>query len=303
MALNTYVVEGGIGKCVAFTALLPKLVEKSGQNVQIYTPYIDCFAFNPGVAMAYEQSIPMNDPRIQASDNLIYCEPYKSNFSLGKQHIIQSFCELMGVEYDPTMTPKIYTSHLKDTYIEWLEKKGITGKYMLVQFSGGQTPFAQLGNPYQSIDPSRNYPIYLAQKVISGLKAQYPNVAIIDCTMSNEPGYAGTIKYEGPWAGIHELLKRAEGFISIDSCMNHFSASAQVSGVVLWGSTRWTQFGYSHNKNMHFHMNDKWEESKFSPNDPRNIMIDPDTIIQAYIEKVEHKYSNKTNLNVCCLAA
>ena len=33
--LNTYVVEGGVGKCTAFTALLPKLKEKS--EVQIYT--------------------------------------------------------------------------------------------------------------------------------------------------------------------------------------------------------------------------------------------------------------------------
>ncbi len=45
--LNTYVVEGGIGKCTAFTALVPKLAEKSGQKVQVYTPYIDCFAYNP----------------------------------------------------------------------------------------------------------------------------------------------------------------------------------------------------------------------------------------------------------------
>jgi len=50
-------------------------------------------------------------------------------------------------------------------------------------------------------------------------------------------------------------------------------------------------------------MGDKWDESKFSPNDPRNIMIDPDAVIQAYIEKVEHKYSDKTKLNVCCLVA
>ena len=32
--LNTYVVEGGVGKCTAFSALIPKLKEKS--DVQIY---------------------------------------------------------------------------------------------------------------------------------------------------------------------------------------------------------------------------------------------------------------------------
>ena len=48
--LNTYVVEGGVGKCTAFIALLPKLNQRS--EVQIYTPYIDCFAGNPDVKLA-----------------------------------------------------------------------------------------------------------------------------------------------------------------------------------------------------------------------------------------------------------
>jgi hypothetical protein len=60
--LNTYVIEGGIGKCTAFTALIPKLAEKAGEGIQIYTPYIDCFAFNPNVAMAFEQSLPLTRP-------------------------------------------------------------------------------------------------------------------------------------------------------------------------------------------------------------------------------------------------
>ena len=53
--LNTYVIEGGIGKCTAFTALIPKLAEKAGEPIQIWTPYVDCYAYNPKVAMAFEQ--------------------------------------------------------------------------------------------------------------------------------------------------------------------------------------------------------------------------------------------------------
>jgi hypothetical protein len=93
--LNTYVVEGGVGKCTAFTALIPELRKKS--EVQIYTPYIDCFAGNPDVKLALEQTLPIQDPRIMQSDNIYYCEPYKSNFQFGKQHIIESYCEHHGV--------------------------------------------------------------------------------------------------------------------------------------------------------------------------------------------------------------
>jgi hypothetical protein len=106
--LNTYVVEGGVGKCTAFSALIPKLKEKS--EVQIYTPYIGCFASNPDVKLVLEQTLPLQDARIMASDNIFYCEPYKSNFQFGKQHIIESYCEHHGVEYDKSMTPKLYTT-------------------------------------------------------------------------------------------------------------------------------------------------------------------------------------------------
>ena len=300
--LDTYVIEGGIGKCTAFTALIPKLAEKAGQGIQIYTPYIDCFAFNPDVAMAYEQSLPLTDPRIMASDNIHYCEPYKSNFAFGKQHLIESYCALFGIDYDPSMTPKLYTAHLRERATQWLEANGVTGKYMLVQFSGGQTPVGwSPNNQYASHNPGRNYPPYLAQQVISMLRAEFPNVAIIDCTLPNEPGYAGAIKCAEHWAVVHEMLKGAEGFISIDSCLNHFSASAKKAGVVIWGSTRWTQFGYGHNANLHFHMGEKWDEAKFDPEDPRNSLVDPVKVVEAYKAKLAK--GKVLPENVVCLSA
>jgi hypothetical protein len=285
--LNTYVIEGGIGKCTAFTALIPSLAKKAGGGVQIYTPYIDCFAFNPDVVMAYEQTLPLTDPRIMASDNILYCEPYKSNFAFGRQHLIESYCEHFGVEYDPSMTPKLYTSHLKPRADEWLKQNNITGKYMIVQFSGGQTPVGwSANNIYASHNPGRNYPHYLAQRVISQIKETFPDIAIIDATLPNEPGYDGATKCGEHWAVIHELLKGAEGFISIDSCLNHFSPSAETSGVVIWASSRWVQVGYSHNTNIQLHMGKEWDESKFYSEDPRNSLIDPAVVMEAYINKV-----------------
>lgn len=286
--LNTYVVEGGIGKCVAFTALIPKLAEKAGRGIQVYTPYIDVFAFNPDVEMAYEQSLPITDPRIMQSDAIYYCEPYKSSFQLGRQHLIESFCEHFGVEYEPTMLPKLHTEHLADRAKEWLEKNGITGKYMMVQFSGGQTPIGwSAGNQYASHSPARNYPPFLAQLVVDRLREQFPDVAIIDFTLANEPGYNGTIKWGEHWAVAHEALKGAEGFIGIDSSLQHFSASAGKPGVVLWGNTRWTQFGYQQNRNLQYHMPDHWVEGLFQPNDPRNVMLDPDFVVVSYRQLLE----------------
>ena len=275
--MNTYIVEGGIGKCVAFSALLPELRKKS--EVQIYTPYIDCFANNPNVKMAYESTIPLQDPRIMASDNIYYCEPYKSNFQFGKQHIIESYCEHHGVKYNSSMRPKLYTDHHKESVDKWLKDNEI-GKYIMIQFSGGQPKWNYGDNvQYQNINPNRNYQPFLAQQVVNMLLEEYKDTTIINCVLPNEPHYRGTIRCDLHFSQIHEMLKGAEGFVSIDSCLQHFSASAEKHGVVIWGSTRWTQFGYSHNKNLHFHMGKKGDESKFIDSDPRNNMVDCKIIV------------------------
>ena len=276
--MNTYVVEGGIGKCTAFTSLIPKLKQKS--EVQIYTPYIQCFANNPDVKLVLEQSLPIQDPRIMASKNIYYSEPYKSNFQFGKEHLIESYCKLHDVEFDVNMRPKLYTGHLQENVKKWLDKNNIE-KYILVQFSGGQSPLTYDGN-YNNINPNRNYQPFLAQQVINMLQEEYKDTVIIDCTLPNEPGYMNTIKCDLHWSQIHELLKGATGFVSIDSCLQHFSASTGTPGVVIWGSTRWTQFGYSHNKNLHFHMKNKWDESKFIDSDPRNNMVEPKIVIDKF---------------------
>tara|TARA_R100000995_G_scaffold55708_1_gene27423 strand:- start:2842 stop:3720 length:879 start_codon:yes stop_codon:yes gene_type:complete len=278
--MNTYIVEGGIGKCVAFSALLPELRKKS--EVQIYTPYIDCFANNPNVKMAYESTIPLQDPRIMASDNIYYCEPYKSNFQFGKQHIIESYCEHHGVKYNSSMRPKLYTDQHKESVDKWLKDNEI-GKYIMIQFSGGQPKWNYGDNvQYQNINPNRNYQPFLAQQVVNMLLEEYKDTTIINCVLPNEPHYRGTIRCDLHFSQIHEMLKGAEGFVSIDSCLQHFSASAEKHGVVIWGSTRWTQFGYSHNKNLHFHMGKKWDESKFIDSDPRNNMVDCKIIVDQY---------------------
>jgi hypothetical protein len=276
--MNTYVVEGGVGKCTAFSAIIPELKKKS--EVQIYTPHIGCFANNPDVKLVLEQSLPIQDPRIMISDNIYYSEPYKSNFIFGKQHIIKSYCELHNVEFNVNMKPRIYTGHLQETVNKWLDKHNIK-KYILVQFSGGQSPLDYAGQYYNNFF-HRNYAPFLAQQVVNYLKEEYSDIIIIDCTLPNEPAYFNSIKCDLHWTAIHELLKGAEGFVGIDSCLQHFSASTEKHGVVIWGSNKWTQFGYAHNTNLQFHMKKKWEDEKFIDCDPRNSMIDPKLVVDEY---------------------
>ena len=287
--LNTYIIEGGIGKCVSFTSLIPKLAERSGGPIQVVTPYIDVFAGNPLVKMCYdESSIPLDDPRILESDNIYYAEPYKSNFVKGDEHLIQSYCKAFDIDFDVDMKPQLFTSHLKDDLEKWKKEAGIKEKYFLVQFTGGQSPLGfNQANQYVSSNAGRNYPPYFAQGIINAFAQAYPDTTIIDVTLPNEGVYANTIKCDLPWTFLNELLKDSQGFIGIDSCLQHFAATSGVPGVVIWGNTRWTQFGWMHHKNMSFHDKNKANTFyKMDINDPRNIMVDVQDVIDVFEKKV-----------------
>ena len=266
-------------------------MKKDKEKIQVHSPYVDIFGGNTNVKYALDSnSIHLQDKRILDSQNIFHCEPYKTNFIKGEYHIIQSFCKLFGVKYDEKMRPKMYTDHYKN------DAKKIAGddNFIVVQFSGGQAPAGfNPSNSYNSNDPTRNYHPHLAQKVVNLIKEKYENLKILNFSLPNEPNYEQTVKPKlMPFAQWHEILKltNCKGFISVDSCLNHFARSVGRKGVVIWGGTRWIQFGYKENINVNNWWNewDEWDEEWFEPQDPRNIQVEPSEFVD-YFEKIYGK--------------
>ena len=52
--MNTYIIEGGIGKQVAFSAIIDALVKKDKEKIQILSPYVDIFGGNTNVKYALD---------------------------------------------------------------------------------------------------------------------------------------------------------------------------------------------------------------------------------------------------------
>ena len=110
---------------------------------------------------------------------------------------------------------------------------------------------------------------------------------ILNFSLPNEPNFEHTTKPDlMPFAQWHEILKllNCKGFISVDSCLNHFARSAGRKGVVIWGGTRWSQFGYKQNRNINRWWSewDEWDNEKFEPQDPRNIMVEPEVVFEQF---------------------
>ena len=183
----------------------------------------------------------------------------------------------------------MFTDHYKDP----AKKTAGDDDFIVIQFSGGQAPAGfNAQNAYMSNDPTRNYHPFFVKKVINLIKEKYEDLKILNFSLPNEPKYEETVQPElMPFAQWHEILKlpNCKGFISVDSCLNHFARSAGRKGVVIWGGTRWPQFGYKQNKNINYWFRDgEWDEEKFEPQDPRNIMVEPEFVFEQF-EKIYGK--------------
>ena len=274
--MKTYIIEGGVGKHIAFTSLIPALAKK--KPIQVYTPYVNVFANNPHVAMAFDaNTITLDDPRITQSEDIVFVEPYKSSWVKGGEHVIDGYARLLGIKKQPH-TPQMFTEYLQKETDELIKKIG--KPFIVVQLNGGQTTVGfNQNNPYQSNNAGRNYPYFLAQQLINELKEALPDVEILNWSLPNEPQYQGATPLDVPYTIMHELVKKSSGVIGVDSSLMHIAQAAKKTGVYIWGNTRIDQFGYADNTNLTFH------QGPYILNDPRNIMVDPKQVVSLFMEK------------------
>ena len=81
----------------------------------------------------------------------------------------------------------------------------------------------------------------------------------------------------------HAIVQKELSRDALFLYMNHFARSAGRKGVVIWGGTRWPSFGYKQNKNINYWFRDgEWDEEKFEPEDPRNILVEPEFVFEQF---------------------
>lgn len=278
-----------MGKHVAFTSLIPALVEKNGEPIQLYTPYTGVFAYNPNVKMAFESTtLPLALPEI-IDGEVVFVEPYKSNFVVGKQHLIESYCDLLGVEYNKeTMVPQMFTEDCTEEAEAALKNIGVDKdeKFILLQLFGGQT--TQGYNPNQAYTAGgasgRNYHPYLAQQLVDLFTEKFPDYKIVKWGLPNEPMLNNVIPLDTHYRNMHQIAGWANSFITSDSSLHHIAKAAGTSGVVIYGDTRFSQFGYETDENINFWCHNEWND-KVDVMDPRNVLVDPNTICSIFEDR------------------
>ena len=258
-------VEGGLGKNVMFTAILPFIAEKYDE-IYIISPYVDVFkacsyvteAFEPGpqCASLYQELVLDDDC------DVLWKEPYSNSRFIKKQcHLFDAWLEELGIVEDvfyDKLTPNVDRVAEVFPQVQALVDKKVAelGQFILVQFCGGQSPLTpqvdQNGKqtPYDDHQEyiKRNY--YQGQHLINKLKERYPEARIVHYALPNEPSYEGAEKLNIPYIAYRLLAEHAFKVVCTDSSLQHIVTGVCKDVTVIWGETRPEHFGYSCNKNI-----------------------------------------------------
>jgi hypothetical protein len=303
--MNIYIIQGGIGKHVMFSSLIEKLSERDEEKIGIVSAYPDLFKYHPKVEVSanfheagfYEKYI------YGSENNIIYREPYFSNYVKGDSHFIKNLAELLGVEYDNDL-PDIYVDNFaKEECERFIEN---FPNFIVTQFSGGQSPLNfDVNRPFINVGQIKDYPRELAQKLVNKIHEKHPEYKILNYALPNEQTYnlEHTIHIESPYLFYVCLLSYAKTYIGIDSSLQHFAANRynNINGIVLWGSTDPKCLGYEKNVNIGKTGNhtmrplcntigDIFNQDKtpWQHPDPECMIIEPDVIMDPF-EKIINK--------------
>ena len=253
----TFKVKGGLGKHIVFSALLKAIGKKYGM-INIISPYPEVFAGNKGI----QYNIFLDDYEDnkkfygQVISKIHSYDPYDHEFAFDDKHILDSWIEAYGLNKKLVDRPIIKVPEdIIQSIDEFIEKE-TTGKLILVQFSGGQTPLGfndEKTYKFTDMVTKRNYPYQMSQILVNKLNKKFPEHTIINVSLPNEYNLIGTKRVPMNFRAHFETVKKADVIICIDSMLQHIAATTDTPTIVLWNSKAFTpkhKFGWSEHINI-----------------------------------------------------
>jgi len=239
-------IEGGLGKNIAATTLIPHIAKKHpNRKIIIVASYPEVFLNHPNIYRVYRVGMTayFYDDYILNKDTLVFRhEPYfQTGHILKQKHLIKNWADLLGLDIKPPFTPDLRLNMVQQQLINgWKRNKPIC----LIQTNGG---FFQ--NQNYNYAWTRDMPIALAVEIAN----KYTNTHhIIQVTRPNSPQIQGAEIVNTPTtaAELFALVAASDKRILIDSCLQHAAAAFNLPSVVLWIGTSPENFGYDLHTNV-----------------------------------------------------
>ena len=249
MAKDNYVIfnpEGGLGKIIASTAIIKRIVEKyPNHKIIVLTPWPEVYLNNPKVYRVYKSG---NTPYfyrdyLEGRDSIVLRgEPYfNTNHLYSKNHLIQSWCELHNLPFKGKTKPELYFTTAEKTY--YATNLAGDKPLLVMQTTGGGY------NDEKQYSWTRDLPQQQAQILADNLSQKFKIIHI-----SKKNGYQlnnvhRVDEVQNKRTFISILLK-SEKRLLIDSCLQHAAAAFNLPSTVCWVGTSPNVFGYDIHTNI-----------------------------------------------------
>jgi len=235
-------INGGIGKCVAATAIC-EVIKKRYPNDKliVVSGYADVFLNNPNVDRAYnyggmsyfyEEFIEDKDVKIFAHDPYMEVEHVQH-----KEHLLETWCRMYSLEYN-SEKPKIFLTDRERTFFR---NKYVSNKpIFIIQPNGG----AQSDMKYSW---ARDLPRQVVQEIINEFKNEYN---VVHIKRDDQIKYDGTFEVSDGFRGLAVLIEMSEKRLFIDSFAQHTAMAMGKPSTVCWVVNKPNVFGYDIHDNI-----------------------------------------------------
>lgn len=237
-------INGGIGKCVAATAMLPSIKEKyPDSQLVIVSGYPEVFLNNPFVYRSfafgqiqyfYQDFIEGKEFVILAHDPYLQTEHIRQN-----EHLITTWTRMFDLPAPTEIAPKLYLTERERTFFS--NKFQSDKPMLLLQTNGGAD---QQGVKYSW---ARDIPSGVVQAVIEEFKEQYN---VVHVRREDQPAYDFTIPVTDNFRALVVLVSLSAKRLLMDSFVQHTAAALNLPSTVLWVANKPEVFGYNIHDNI-----------------------------------------------------
>lgn len=237
-------IEGGLGKNIAATSLISSVKQTyKDRKLILVVSYPEVFLNHPDIHRVYRVGMTsyFYDDFIKDKDTIIFKhEPYfQSEHITKKKHLIENWCDLLGVKYEKQM-PILYPNMIQKNIIyNWKRDKPV----MVIHSNGGPLQQDSLYSwtrdmPYEIVDAivQRYSNKYHIIQVGRDARQAAPGVEFIDLPLTNHE--------------LFSILPLSDKRVLIDSSLQHAAAAMKLKSTVLWVGTSSKNFGYDIHSNI-----------------------------------------------------
>lgn len=237
-------INGGMGKSVFATAVC-RAIKRWHPNSKliVVTGYPDVFSGLDSVDMAFHhgQEAYFYQKYIENQEVMVFAqEPYMVTEHIqSAEHIIESWCRLVGVPYSGEM-PEVFINQRERLFYQ--NKYSFPKETMILQTNGGGAGPNELKYSW-----ARDMPAIIVEAIIREFSNNYQ---ILHIRKEEQIPFEGTTPIQENYKGIAYLIERSSKRVLIDSVCQHIAAALGKKSTVLWVANKPNVFGYSLHDNI-----------------------------------------------------